>query len=129
MAQEKASETMKARTGSENPRWKGGHSQTKDGKRNYHLQKNYGISLEEYDEMWDTQEGICASCGELETAKNPIGAIRRLSVDHDHKTGKVRGLLCSRCNQALGLLKDSPKRILGLLTYLTEIQGVDHRDV
>ncbi|KKN59760.1 hypothetical protein LCGC14_0538500 [marine sediment metagenome] len=56
----------------------------------------YGITLAEYDEMFETQDGVCAIC-ELPSINC------RLSVDHDHKTGKVRGLLCHPCNMSLGV--------------------------
>ena len=52
--------------------------------------------------MVEKQNGVCAICGNPETATSH-GTIRRLSVDHDHETGEVRGLLCSKCNFALGL--------------------------
>jgi len=53
-----------------------------------------GVSLEQYEEMLARQNGGCAICG------NPPKT-RRLDVDHDHRTGKIRGLLCHRCNRAL----------------------------
>jgi hypothetical protein len=69
------------------------------------LQRDYGITLNEYNKMLESQNDVCAICGKEETQKNQFGVIR-LSVDHDHKTGKVRGLLCSKCNRAIGLLND-----------------------
>lgn len=63
------------------------------------LKKNYGISLEQYQTMLDAQGGVCGICGQ------PRGKRRRLSVDHNHKTGEVRGLLCDRCNPALERLE------------------------
>jgi predicted HNH restriction endonuclease len=59
-----------------------------------HLKRTYGMTTEEYDTMLNAQGGRCAICGE-----SPLR--RRLHVDHDHETGRVRGLLCSRCNTAL----------------------------
>jgi len=64
----------------------------------------HGLTLEAYDKMFEQQNGVCAICGLPETRKNQYGT-RKLSVDHDHLTGKVRGLLCSNCNQGIGHLK------------------------
>ena len=69
--------------------------------------KEYGVSLEDYARMLNEQGGVCAICGQPETAKDRIGNPKDLGVDHDHATGKVRGLLCARCNTALGLLGDN----------------------
>jgi hypothetical protein len=63
----------------------------------YRLKQLYGISVEEYKALFEKQEGRCAICG-----KKPKG---RLHVDHDHKTGKVRGLLCPVCNLRIGTLE------------------------
>ena len=60
------------------------------------LKKLYGITAEEYDAMLESQGNVCAIC------KKPQPTKRRLSVDHDHETGKVRGLLCTTCNLVLG---------------------------
>lgn len=71
--------------------------------RNKRLLRTYNMTIEDYDQMLDEQEGVCAICGEHET-RRLHGVIARLSVDHDHKTGKVRGLLCTNCNVGLGYL-------------------------
>lgn len=78
--------------------------------RTAHGLKRYGISLEQYEEMWLRQGGGCAICGGTEK--------RALAVDHDHATGKVRSLLCGRCNLALGYAQDNPDRLLSLRKYL-----------
>ena len=64
--------------------------------KDYHLKRNFGITLEQYDQMFEEQGGVCAICDGIE--KN-----RRLAVDHDHDhdTGRVRGLLCTKCNVKL----------------------------
>lgn len=69
-------------------------------KRLRHIKRSYGVTLEQYDQMCEQQGGVCAICGSVD----PNG--RRLAVDHDHKTGKVRGLLCSRCNLGAGFIED-----------------------
>jgi hypothetical protein len=71
----------------------------------------YGITEADYISMVSVIPG-CAICG-----KSPMGK-RKLSVDHDHKTGRVRGLLCSKCNFAVGLLEDNPERAEALAGYL-----------
>jgi hypothetical protein len=59
--------------------------------------------------MYAWQRGRCYICGEPEKRrKDKTGVIRRLSIDHDHETGKVRGLLCANCNNMLGLALDNP---------------------
>ncbi len=79
-------------------------SRSKTNSLKSHLKIKYGQTLEEYDTFMVQLEGKCAICGE------PEGK-RRLHIDHCHKTGKIRGLLCHGCNIALGGLKDD----IGLL--------------
>lgn len=71
------------------------------------LKKNYGVTVEQYDQMLEQQNGVCAICGKPESrsANGGLG-MRPLSVDHCHGSLKIRGLLCSHCNTALGLLND-----------------------
>ena len=67
------------------------------------LRAKYGITIEEYQSMFDNQGGVCKLCGMEETTKISKGdGVRSLAVDHDHNTGKVRGLLCHQCNVVLG---------------------------
>ena len=82
------------------------------------LKKRYGITPEEYDAMLLAQGGACASCGDGQSEGG-----YRLSVDHNHDTGEVRGILCNGCNAALGHLKDDPQRILALLAYLRRVSN------
>lgn len=58
----------------------------------------------------DRADGKCEACGEV--------PYKALNVDHCHSTGNIRGMLCGNCNRALGLLKDSPETLLGLLSYI-----------
>jgi hypothetical protein len=88
-------------------------------KRNAHsartrLRALYGISSEKYAQMLAAQEGGCAICGS--PSRDRTGG--RLVVDHDHATGRVRGLLCSCCNLGIGLLDDDTNRMLRLIGYL-----------
>ena len=80
------------------------------------MKKNYGITLEEYDAMVEKQDGKCAIC---ETTK-PKGNGARFHIDHSHKTGKVRGLLCSPCNLALGKFKDDIAILQSAIEYLRD---------
>lgn len=72
----------------------------------------YGLTLLAYEERLQEQGGVCKICG----GNNPSG--KQLSVDHDHKTGEIRGLLCSKCNTGIGLFDDSPERLRATANYL-----------
>ena len=81
------------------------------------LKRRYGITVEEYNKMWSVQNGVCAICGQPETAiYNNV--IKPLSVDHSHKTGKVRALLCHNCNMLLGTARDNPDILKNAIEYL-----------
>ena len=87
-------------------------------KRAY-LKRNYGITLERYNELHDEQDGKCAICDGAETTiHSKTGQPMLLAVDHDHSTGEIRGLLCQRCNRGLGLLRDSPDLLRRAADYL-----------
>jgi len=79
------------------------------------LKKLYGLSVDEYKQMYSEANGKCQVCNISEDKLN-----KRLSVDHCHTTGKVRGLLCSKCNTALGQLDDDLNKISALYSYLQE---------
>jgi hypothetical protein len=85
------------------------------------LKKKFGITIEDYNKLFKNQNGLCAICNKSEISKHQSGTIRTLSVDHNHETGKVRGLLCSTCNRAIGLLKDNSILLLKASNYLEEI--------
>jgi len=74
----------------------------KSRKREYRLVRMYNITTEEYNNMFEKQKGTCYICGKepVSHAKNKNSKV--LHIDHNHETGKVRGLLCSKCNGALG---------------------------
>lgn len=75
--------------------------------------RRYGISAEEYDALSIRQKGACAICG-----GPPVKNRKSLSVDHCHETGRIRGLLCGRCNTGLGMFKDLPALLEKALQYL-----------
>lgn len=85
--------------------------------RKSHLKARFNMTIEQYDKMFEKQDGVCAICGKLETIKNQYG-IKRLGVDHDHKTEKIRGLLCNRCNRLLGDACDDIKLLKNAIQYL-----------
>ena len=92
----------------------------KDKIRSRMLLKHYGIDSEEYDNLLCLQDGICAICKQPETRKLR-GKIPPLSVDHNHNTGKVRGLLCNTCNRAIGLLHDDSKLLKAAATKYVDV--------
>jgi hypothetical protein len=95
-------------------------SKNKEKVAGYFLKRKFGISIEEYKEMFYAQNGVCAICGKPESSKDKNGNIRNLCVDHDHYTGHVRGLLCSNCNKGLGCLQDNPTLLFFAVLYLIE---------
>lgn len=85
----------------------------KKSAKNSDLKKHYGITTKQYEEMLTAQHGVCAICGKIET-----GRFSNLAVDHCHKTGRIRGLLCSNCNKALGLFGDNPGLLRKAADYI-----------
>lgn len=88
--------------------WK---SRNPDKVREYNITR-YGVSRDEVHRMKIAQHGLCKICGD------PVRSGKRLVIDHDHTTGKVRGLLCHQCNIAIGHLSDSPDIALAAARYL-----------
>jgi hypothetical protein len=84
-------------------------------KRTYNnlLKRTYGITIEDYNFLFNLQSGCCAICGKHQSAEK-----KRLHVDHDHATGKIRGLLCVNCNSMLGQAKDSINILQNSIEYL-----------
>lgn len=82
--------------------------------------RQYGITEDQYQELHTRQNGVCAIC-----LTNTITDSRngRLSIDHDHLTGRVRGLLCGLCNKAVGLLRDDPELARRVIVYLSGGEG------
>jgi ribosomal protein L37E len=85
----------------------------------YDLRRRFDISLEEYDALLASQQGVCAICGRPEI-RSYKGKAKKLSVDHDHTTGKIRGLLCYKCNLGIGQFEDSIKLLDKAKEYLTK---------
>jgi hypothetical protein len=88
----------------------GGYVQTALTQRKSHLMKRYGMTIEEFDQMREDQNGLCAVC------KFPHA---ELHIDHDHETGRIRGLLCNKCNLGIGFMRDDPEVLQAAINYLT----------
>lgn len=89
------------------------NTQTPEQTRSYNLKKKYGLSVEEYNQMFLTQEGKCKICSTHQSELK-----KRLYVDHCHATGKVRGLLCHNCNLAIGYFQDNSQLMLKGANYV-----------
>lgn len=87
-------------------------------KKEARLWKQYGMTTARYDQMVKEQGGLCLVCGDP-----PRGRFKKLHIDHCHKTGKVRGLLCVGCNRAAGYLSDDHIRARSLADYLEHHQS------
>ena len=84
-----------------------------------YLLRTYNITIQEYDELLKKQGGVCAICGRPEEIRNPTARDRSsLAVDHCHETGKVRGLLCFKCNTGIGALGDDIEALERAISYL-----------
>lgn len=82
------------------------------------LKKSSGATLEDFNTMFENQQGYCKICG-----KHQANLKRALNVDHNHKTGKLRGLLCNSCNLGLGMFKDNLILLELAIKYLKENDG------
>jgi len=91
-------------------------SQVGEGRRDGRLKRKYGISSLRLEEMKEEQDHCCLICRKK----------KRLVIDHDHKTGKIRGLLCIRCNQALGLFGDDMDGVKRAYRYLELAESRSH---
>lgn len=76
--------------------------------RRAYLKRTYNLTQEDYDKLEKSQNGGCAICGEL----------TRMAIDHCHKSGRIRGLLCHNCNRGLGMFADDSKRLTKAIEYL-----------
>lgn len=87
--------------------------------KNGHLKRKFGITVEDFKKMQSEQNGVCKICGKSETRlKKGSDKIADLAVDHCHKTGQVRGLLCFKCNSSIGKLGDSVELLQKAIDYL-----------
>lgn len=95
------------------------HKNNRKRARLYEAQRDYGITKEQYEALYNEQEGCCAICSkEFEEVKYKVP-----SIDHNHSTGRVRGMLCGNCNRGLGSFKDSLEYLANAMAYLNERMG------
>ena len=97
-----------------------------DKRRNKELQRTFGITLADYNALLEEQGGVCAICSQPETAIRK-GRVLPLAVDHNHRTGAVRGLLCSACNIGIGSLAESKERLLKAIAYLDKWDAIENQ--
>jgi hypothetical protein len=90
--------------------------------RKYKLKGMYNVTPEGYDALYEAQKGLCAICGDFREPWQPTVARkdrkRFLVVDHDHATGRIRGLLCTNCNCGIGQMRDNPLILWAAMIYL-----------
>ena len=91
-------------------------------KRDTHLRSRYGVSLDEWEEMYDQQLGRCAICRQIFADEGP-------HLDHDSSTGQVRGLLCRLCNVGLGHFRENPNYLNQAIQYLIEHSSGRERSI
>lgn len=100
------------------------YHKNKSSARNTRLKSQYGITLENYKDLLVVQNGVCAVCGKPETMTNPKKkTISDLAVDHNHITGKVRGLLCRACNTGIGCFSDDPQLMVLAANYVRRVES------
>ncbi len=90
--------------------------------RSYHLRTLYGITVGDYERMLAEQGGGCAICSSSGTSKRN----GRLHIDHDHDSGRIRGLLCSKCNSGIGQLQDDPTLLRAAAEYIERASALVH---
>lgn len=92
---------------------------TSEYNRKQRLKNEYGLTLEDYEQMLKIQGGVCAICKEPETnIDKRTNKLKVLSVDHHHESKRVRGLLCTKCNTGLGMFRDDSQLLLLAAEYL-----------
>ena len=93
--------------------------------RSQYLKRNYGLTFEEFEAMLSDQDNCCAIC----KSTKPLVRHKRFNVDHHNKTGNVRGLLCSNCNTALGLVNDNIHTLKSMIQYLESHEETNTREL
>ena len=93
--------------------------------RSQYLKRNYGLTFEEFEAMLSDQDNCCAIC----KSTKPLGRQKTFNGDHHNKTGNVRGLLCSNCNTALGLVNDNIHTLKSMIQYLESHEETNTREL
>lgn len=120
----------------QNPEKAKAYTKTAEAKRySRRMEDRYGISSSDYEAILREQDGVCRICKRHETRTrgkrqldfvgedSKAAIVRRLAIDHDHVTGKVRGLLCGACNTVLGLVSEDVAILNSVIEYLEEHHG------
>ena len=94
------------------------YNNNKDRSKGNAIQRKYGITTEIFNQMRESQQYRCAICGTGEDSLK-----KKLVIDHCHNTGKVRKLLCTNCNVAIGMFKENPRIMFSAMEYLKEFNG------
>jgi predicted transcriptional regulator YheO len=100
--------------------WKNNKTRIAAQNKASHIKRLYGLSKQEYENLLNSQSGMCAICN---TDRSTKEGWRSLSVDHCHKTGKVRGLLCQNCNTSLGKFQDNIQILMRAIEYLKKFEN------
>lgn len=96
--------------------WKNNNKEViKQTNKEFNLRVNYGLTIEDYNNIFNSQNGCCAICN-----RHQMNFKKNLAVDHDHNTGEVRGLLCHNCNTGLGQFKDNIELMKSGIDYLNK---------
>ncbi len=91
---------------------------TPERRRRYLLKEKYNMTIEDYENLSFQQENVCAICGNKETNYTSNPQVTHLAVDHDHLSGRIRGLLCAQCNQAIGKFRHDINLLQKAIDYL-----------
>jgi hypothetical protein len=94
------------------------YNENKEKVRDVQLNRTFGITLEEYNELLNKQNGVCSICGDPPTIDQ-----KKFSIDHDHITGKIRGILCRGCNVGIGHFKDDPELLRKAINYIKNFRN------
>jgi hypothetical protein len=89
------------------------------------IKKRYGMTVEKYDEILKLQNGVCAIC--KTSCSHGVSFGKRLSIDHDHTTKFVRGLLCQKCNRGLGLFNDDIEKLKSAIRYIKKSKSNEQK--
>lgn len=87
-------------------------------KRNQRFKRRYGITSKQYDDLLEEQKGLCAICSQPPQGLHSSGKNKVLHVDHNHETGKVRALLCDKCNRGIGFFNEDPNLLIKASEYI-----------
>lgn len=105
-------------------KWAARQLQNPGAERARNFKRKYGITIGQYNEMLEKQNFICAICNEKETSiDGKTGALRKLAIDHNHKTNELRELLCWRCNSTIGKINEDINLLKKMIVYLEKHNG------